>query len=194
MHGYIFDLWSSSPSYTQNLTDKVTTKKQLLMNQAHFHLVLNHLPILIPLVGLLVMVGGLFLRSDIVKQTAYAIFILGALSTIPAFATGDGAEEVVEHLPGISESFIHTHEELAETFAILSYLLGGVSLIGFWASWKKKAFANGIVYATIFLSGIVLYYAQATGTSGGEIRHTEIRSDQASVSAFPLLHEDEDDN
>lgn len=164
------------------------------MNEAHFHLVLNHLPIVIPIVGIFVMVSGLLFRSATIKQTAYAIFVLGALSTIPAFATGEGAEEVVEHLPEISEKLIHQHEEVAETFATISYLLGGLSLIGFWASWRKKSFANLIVYATLILSGLALYLARETGTTGGEIRHTEIRADQAATVATPLLKHDDDDH
>lgn len=57
-----------------------------------------------------------------------AIFILGIFYTMPAFATGDGAEEAIEHLPGISEKLIHTLEEAADTFGIFSYVLGGLSI------------------------------------------------------------------
>jgi hypothetical protein len=64
------------------------------MNQAHLHLLANHFPIIIPVVGLLVMIGGFIFRSEMVKRTSFAIFILGAICTIPAFFTGEGAEEV----------------------------------------------------------------------------------------------------
>ncbi len=74
------------------------------MNNAHWHLVFNHLPIIIPIVGLLTMIGGFIFRSEAVKRTSYFIFILGAISTIPAFATGEGAEEAVEHIQGIDEN------------------------------------------------------------------------------------------
>ena len=33
------------------------------------------------------------------------------------------------------------------------------------------------MYVTILLCFITLYFAKQTGTSGGEIRHTEIRED-----------------
>lgn len=61
------------------------------MNQAHYHLALNHLPIIIPMIGLLVVIGGFLTRSETVRRTAFLIFILGALATIPAIGTGDGA-------------------------------------------------------------------------------------------------------
>ncbi|MEO6149344.1 MAG: hypothetical protein ABIP28_04245 [Mucilaginibacter sp.] len=40
-----------------------------------------------------------------------------------ALQTGEGAEEVVEHLQGVNKKLIHEHEEQAETFAILSHIL-----------------------------------------------------------------------
>lgn len=145
------------------------------MNNAHWHLVFNHLPIIIPIVGLLTMIGGFIFRSEAVKRTSYFIFTLGALSTIPAFATGEGAEEAVEHIQGIDEKFIKIHEEAAEKFAVLSYILGGISLIGLWASFKEKTFSNIIAFVTIAFSVVVLMLAKQTGTTGGEIRHTEIK-------------------
>jgi uncharacterized membrane protein len=145
------------------------------MNQANYHLVLNHLPIVFPIVGVLVMIGGLLFKSEIVKRTAYVIFVLGALATIPAFATGEGAEEVVENIQGVDEQFIKTHEEVAETFAILSYILGGISLLGLWANVKQKNFSKLLSYITLFVGFSVLFFAKQTGTTGGEIRHIEIR-------------------
>lgn len=145
------------------------------MNDAHYHLILNHLPIVIPVVGLLVMIGGYVFRSDIVKRTALLIFVLGAMVTIPAFFTGEGAEEVVEQLQGVDDKFIEPHEEAAEIFAISSYMLGVVSLFGLWANYKKRSFSGVISVLVTLFAIVVLFFAQQTGTTGGEIRHTEIR-------------------
>lgn len=147
------------------------------MNEAHFHLVFNHLPIIIPIVGILVLLAGMLLSSEIIKRTAFFIFILGALGTIPAFATGEGAEEVIENIQGIDEKFIKIHEEAAETFAILSYFLGGIALIGLWANWKKMAFAKTLSLIVLVFAIAALFFAKQTGTTGGEIRHTELRAD-----------------
>lgn len=164
------------------------------MNNAHWHLVFNHLPIIIPIVGLLTMIGGFIFRSEAVKRTSYFIFILGAISTIPAFATGEGAEEAVEHIQGTDEKFIKIHEEAAEKFAVLSYILGGISLIGLWASFKEKTFSNIIAFVAIALSVVVLVLAKQAGTTGGEIRHTEIREgNNAAVSNSNADSDDDDD-
>lgn len=160
------------------------------MNDAHWHLLLNHLPIIFPVTGLLIMLGGFIFKSEIVKRTSYALFILGAILTVPAFATGEGAEETVENLKGIDEKFIKIHEEVAENFAFLSYILGAISLIGFWANFKKKSFSNIISFVTIIFSLVVLYFAKQAGTTGGEIRHTEIRNNGSSSVSSEKQDED----
>jgi len=147
------------------------------MNEAHLHLVVNHLPIIFPIVGLIVMITGFISKSEAVKRTAFMIFVFGALASIAAMTTGEGAEEIVEKINGVSESYIKTHEEIAETFALLSYILGGISLLGLWASFKQKTFSSIIAVATLVFAFVVLFFGKQTGTTGGEIRHTEIRSE-----------------
>jgi uncharacterized membrane protein len=146
------------------------------MNGAHWHLVVNHLPIIFPVVGVIVMITGHISKSEAIKRTAFMIFIFGALAAIAAVNTGEGAEEVVEKINGVSENYIKIHEEIAETFAVLSYILGGISLLGLWASFKQKSFSSIISIATLIFAFVVLFFAKQTGTTGGEIRHTEIRS------------------
>ena len=146
------------------------------MNGAHWHLVVKHLPIIFPIVGVIVMITGLVSKSEAVKRTAFMIFILSALAAIAAMSTGEGAEEIVEKISGVTENYIENHEETAETFALLSYILGGISLLGLWASFKQKSFSSIISIAALVFAFVVLFFAKQTGTTGGEIRHTEIRS------------------
>lgn len=155
------------------------------MNDAHFHLVFNHFPIIVPIVGMLILIVGFFVDSDVVKRTAFGVFIFGAIMTFPAMFTGEGAEEVAEKLPGITHDIIHEHEEKAEVFAILSYILGLLSIGALWASLKQKSFANILSIAVLLLGLVGFYLGRQVGTSGGEIRHTEIRA-----NAVPATDED----
>lgn len=146
------------------------------MNPAHYHLILNHFPIIIPIIALLVLIGGYLVRSEVVKRTALCLFILGAFFTIPAFFTGEGAEEVVEHLQGVNEAIIEKHEEVAKIFVVFSYILGILASIALWANWKQKKFANMLSVLVGILCALTLFWAKQVGTTGGEIRHTEIRT------------------
>ena len=162
------------------------------MNDAHFHLVVNHLPIIFPLVGVIILITGLIAKSEAVKRTAYLVFSIGAISAIAAMTSGEGAEEVVENINGISENYIEKHEDAAKLFALLSYVLGGLSLIGLWASFRQKTFSSIVSIAVLGLAFIVLVFAKQTGTSGGEIRHDEIRSG-TSTTQIPVDNDEDDD-
>lgn len=149
------------------------------MNDAHLHLIVNHLPIIFPIAGLIIMLVGMISKSDAVKRAALMLFIIGALASLAAMNTGEGAEEVVEGINGVSENYIEAHEEIAEVFAVLAYILGALSIASLWASFKHKSFQSLLVMGTSLFAVVVIYFAQQTGTTGGEIRHTEIRSGAA---------------
>lgn len=146
------------------------------MNSAHFHLVVNHLPIIFPIVALIVLAVGIGYKSELVKRLSYFLFVLSAIAAFVSMNSGESAEEMVEELSGVSHRLIHEHEEKAELMALVSYLHGVVSTVAFWASYKGKTFANLLSYVVALIAVITIYLGKQTGTSGGEIRHTEIRS------------------
>jgi uncharacterized membrane protein len=147
------------------------------MNGAHLHMLVNHFPIIGTILGLIVLIGGLFLKNNSVKNTAYLLFVIAAIFAAISMGTGEGAEELVEDLPSIGHEIIHEHEELAEKFAIVMYLLGVVSVIGLITDIKKHPKAKFFSYVIVVISAVAVFLATKVGTSGGEIRHTEIRPD-----------------
>jgi glucan phosphoethanolaminetransferase (alkaline phosphatase superfamily) len=147
------------------------------MNEAHFHLLVNHLPIVGILIGFFVLITGFLLKKTEVKVTALGIFVFSALASVAAFYSGDGAEEIVERIPGISETLINQHEESAELFFTGMLILGAISLVTMFLEIKKSKF-SGFGFILVFLLAIATgVLAKNVGTSGGEIRHTEIRKD-----------------
>lgn len=155
------------------------TLKTNTMNQAHLHLLLNHLPILGTLFGLLTLAAGFTLKNETIKRTALGFFVFSALCAIPAYLTGEGAEEVVENIPGASsETLVEAHEELANIFLWLTGALGVFSIFTFFVNYTQKK-GGSLLYALTFVLGLgTMVLAKQVGTSGGEIRHTEIRSSQ----------------
>ena len=162
------------------------------MNSAHFHLVVNHLPIIFPIAGLIVLAIGIGFKAEMVKRTSYFLFTIGAVSAAVAMNSGEGAEEIVEELNGVSHKLIHNHEENAESMAVLSYLLGLTSLLALWASWKGKSFSKLLSYVVAVLSLVTIFLGKQTGTSGGEIRHTEIRTGVATDQSSDMEEEHEE--
>ncbi len=150
------------------------------MNDAHLHLVVNHFPIIGTILGLGILVSGIVIKNTAIKNTAYVVFIVVAIFAFLSMATGEGAEEIVEDMPNIGKQIIHEHEEMAEKLAVVLYVLGIVSLIGLYSNLKNNSKATIISYIAVVIASLGALLAQQTGTTGGEIRHTEIR-----VNALP---------
>lgn len=163
------------------------------MNDIHWHLVVNHLPLIFPIVGIITLLCGILTRSEAVKRMALFIFILGALTTLLAMNSGEEAEELAENLIGVSHDLIHEHEENAETFALMSYLLGALSLVGFLGNYRKKKWSDALVWVVLIFAGVLLYFSRATATTGGEIRHPEIRGEKVDPSLLND-HEEHDEH
>jgi uncharacterized membrane protein len=145
------------------------------MNQAHFHLLVNHLPIAGVIFGFLVLLGGYLFHSPAIKRTAMGLFLAAALLAIPTFLTGEGAEEMIEDLPGISHDQIGQHEELGETYLLLLGLLAITSIAALVTDARGLRINRPLyLLAFAFSIGCIAMGAQV-GFSGGEIRHTEIR-------------------
>lgn len=146
------------------------------MNDAHLHLLVNHFPIIGTILGLGILITGILLKNKSVKNTAYILFIVAAIFAAFSMGTGEGAEELVEDLPSIGKQIIHEHEEIAEKFAIIMYLTGFLGLLTLYTSIKNHKLATTFSYITLVLAIIAAVFAKSVGTSGGEIRHTEIRA------------------
>jgi len=154
------------------------------MNDAHLHLVVNHFPIIGMILGLGILIAGIILKNKSTKNVAYVLFIVAAIFAFFSMSTGEGAEELVEDMPSIGKQIIHEHEEMAEKLAIVLYALGFVSLVGLYLNIKNHTKATLVSFIALTIGVVAVFLAQQVGTSGGEIRHTEIRS-----NAIPIQSE-----
>ena len=146
------------------------------MDATHLHLILSHFPIVGTIIGIGVLAYGQFSSNDEITKVALATFVLMAILTIPVYLTGEEAEETVEHIAGISEQLIENHEELAEKTIWLMGLLGILSIINFFAIIKKLSFAKTLSLITLVVSLGTFGLFAKVGSTGGEIRHSEIRT------------------
>jgi uncharacterized membrane protein len=150
----------------------------ILLNAAHWHLMLNHFPVIGTLTGFLILLASFLFRNKTLLTTGLVIFVITALLTIPAFITGEGAEEVLEQVAGLNaEQAIEQHEEASETAMIAMQVLGALSLISLLLSWKGKRNTVKILNPLICFYGLIVFAMMVrVANMGGEIRHSEIRS------------------
>ena len=163
------------------------------MNDAHLHMVFNHFPIIGLFFGIGILAYGIIKKQAILVNTAYVMFIVCMIMAKATMMTGEGAEEIVEEL-GISHDLIHEHEEIAETFMKVLYALGILSILGLVANVKKHEKASFFSYVVIILAIGSAVLSKNVGTSGGEIRHTEIRENANINSTKEVNNEEESHN
>ena len=146
------------------------------MSAAHIHLLLNHIPILGSIFGVLLLLYATLKKSDEIKRVCFGVFVIAALMTIPVYLTGDGAARIVRDLPDVSRDIIREHDNAA-TFAIISSeLLGAVSLLAWWLTRNGKRLATWMLIVVIVLAVWSSSVVMRTGQLGGQVRHSEVRA------------------
>jgi hypothetical protein len=95
----------------------------------------------------------------------------------------------------VTDQIIHEHEEMAEKLAIVLYALGLVSLIGLYLNFINHAKASIVSYFAMVIAIVGVFVGKQAGTTGGEIRHTEIRANAntAAVDQNGVREEGNDD-
>lgn len=147
------------------------------MNIPHIHLALNHIPVIGVIFSGILLAISMGLKNTQFQRVAVVFIFFVALSTIPVFLTGEGAEEIVEDIPGVSEEYIEAHEEAALVSFIFMEILGGLSLLSILLFRKLPGYQRFMTSGMFVLTVIVMALFTWTAYLGGHIRHSEIRPD-----------------
>ena len=143
------------------------------MNAAYVHLTLNHVPVLgvvfaLPLLGV-----GLLRRNATLLRAGWITVVVVALAAIPVYVSGDGAEEIVEHEPGVARDTIHAHEDMALFGLIGAETLGVLALAGLFLSRRAAGAPAWLAPGSFVLALIVAGLMAAVAYRGGLINHPE---------------------
>ena len=148
------------------------------MDLTHIHLLLNHFPTIGYIIG-----GGLFLlslitNSDDLKRASLVILLGIALIAIPTYMSGNGAQDGIKSLPGVSKSLIEAHEGTALVAIGFMLFTGAFAWLGLW-QFRRLARIPAWNLAVILVLTLVSFGLMARASNlGGEIRHAEIRAVQ----------------
>jgi hypothetical protein len=153
-------------------------------NTAHWHLVLNHLPVVGSLVALLLLGRAFLKNTDEAKRLALIASILVALVAIPTYLTGEPAEDFIQGLPEIDG--ISRHENMAEVALWVAIGVGALALGALIFFRKARTLPRWVVGVILLLALAVCGLMGRTANLGGKIHHPEIRT---YGSPEPAAHE-----
>ena len=143
------------------------------MNAAYFHIVLVHLPVILMPLGLIFLVLGHLKHSIVLARTALGLLIIASAVTVPVFLLGEPAEEIVEHIAGISHDVVEAHEEAAEIALWLAAGTGLLSIFAWWAIATGSALERLSLTVTTCIALVTSVSLAYTAHQGGKIRHPE---------------------
>jgi len=135
----------------------------------HVHIMINHFPVILAVMGAAAAVLGQFRGRRGVWLYATATMTLAALTAIPTYFTGEPAEEALHRPWYIARQAIHTHEEAALIAAIITGVAGLVALV----AWRRLvrypreiSLPNGLrtaVVVTAVIAAAAMGYASLLG-------------------------------
>ena len=146
------------------------------MNWAHIHLLLNHIPVMGILFGVILLLIGMVKKHETIKVLSLQFFVFLAVLSVPAYLTGEPAEGVVRSLPGVTKEIVERHDEAATLAFVGIIVLGALALLGLILQYRTKSLSAWIVTLALILSLADAGWLAWTANLGGQIRHTEIRA------------------
>jgi hypothetical protein len=162
------------------------------MNPAHWHLLLNHVPVVGLAFSILLLISSLIMKNRTLALAGLVAVVLSALMLIPVYLTGEPAEEVIENTAGVNpDPFLEEHEEAAEPAMIAMQILGAAALIVLFLNLRAGKYSPALTTFITISAIIVFFILGRVALVGGDIRHTEIRDGISGQTVSPV--EDHDD-
>jgi uncharacterized membrane protein len=117
------------------------------------HLMINHFPVILSLLGLAATIVAFITRRRSVLLYALATLTLSGASAYPAYLSGGEAEEVIEDRWYVDRQQLHEHEEASE-FATVLLVVTGVAAAAAW--WLTLRTVREVTPGVPLLAGMLL--------------------------------------
>jgi uncharacterized membrane protein len=145
------------------------------MDGLEVHLLVNHIPVIGVPIGVLLALGGVIFKNDVIRKTGVVVFLATGLAVFPANFTGEAAEDITEErIANVSHDQIHEHEEASEkamNLTVVALVLGLVHLF----NWPSKKKIRDIIFVGFLVTGIAsMVLIGLTAHEGGKIRRPDI--------------------
>ena len=145
-----------------------------MINWAHVHLMLTHIPVIGIGAILAFLLVGVIRGSREIEWASLQLFVALALLSIVVYLSGSPANHQVRDLPGFSRTVIHRHSTAAD-FAFWSLeILGALSLGALYRFRNSMTVPPRVITVLLVVGFVVMVLMAWTANLGGKIRHPEI--------------------
>jgi len=145
------------------------------MNLAHIHIVLNHVPSLGSIAGLLLLAVGIYKKDEAIKQFAYGVLVLITMAVLPTYISGAEAQRIVEKNPSYSAGMVQLHQNAAMITLLAMTAAGMFAWFGIWEYRRHSRSGSLTTMVTLISTMAAVAFVFVTANIGGKISHLEIR-------------------
>jgi hypothetical protein len=150
-------------------------RREELMNLAHVHIILNHIPSLGSIACLCFLAAAIYTKNDTLKKYTLVALVLIALTVLPTYVTGTEALRIVRNQPAMSRPMVEIHQNAAMVTLLMMTITGTLAWFGLWElrrfSHTGTVTSVGTLLSTALTVAAILY----TASLGGKISHPEVR-------------------
>lgn len=144
------------------------------MDPVWMHLLVNHIPIIVTAFALLMVIGAVIIKNDMIKRIGLILYVTSGLTVYAANFTGEPAEEKLEQIAGISHKQIHEHEEAAELMVTLMSIGLVLALLHLFGKPANPKLQQIILVGFLIVGALASFQGVRTGHEGGLIRRPEL--------------------
>ncbi|MEI6589800.1 MAG: hypothetical protein WCO38_07665 [Verrucomicrobiota bacterium] len=147
-----------------------------LQQPEYLHVLINHLPVVGLLIGLLSLLAALVFNKPAAIFIGLALVALCALSIWPVSYYGEaGYDRVYSLADRVGDAYLKQHRDLAEDWSWLFYATGLIALAAIAVGYKKPTQMRFLAGLVVILAIASLIAGSLIAESGGRIRHEEFR-------------------
>ncbi len=146
-----------------------------MINGAHLHLILNHVPVILAPTALAVLVLGLRRRNEEFVKVGLGLLAAAGLLAIPAYLTGEPAEDVVARYSGVTTEAIERHAAAATGALVVVILAGLAALTRLIREARESEGPRWLLPLTLVLGIVATLWLGVAANLGGHVRHQEIQ-------------------
>lgn len=143
------------------------------MNGAHLHLLLNHIPGIGLVIGVLILLYGTIRRKPDTVDVGLWVFVVTALMSVAVYLTGEPAEDIVRDMADVSRDAIEEHEEAGLFALIATSVLGLLSIAGL--ATRRRGTPRWLAVLTVVVAIWAAIVLIRVSYLGGLVHHPEAR-------------------
>lgn len=153
----------------------------------YIHVIINVLPLVGMGLGAALLLAGLRLESEGMREAGLALVVLAGFITFPTVKFGQHAyDRLYEQIPLEAQQWLDVHMSRAERLQWFFYLTGALAAWALASSRKKKPSALRQAQASLAAAGLCAALAAWISHAGGQVRHPEFRLGPPMNNAKPM--------